>query len=121
MSKVLTKVMSNSLSYTSAPKETFHREGKKVLRALAKSMGLEAGSYDIRSNKAGIAVSGEVTLHGENIYVQLSQPCYGSGNEILYRTCNGRKDYSGNTNNFAAVSELEDINAFACRLINLIG
>lgn len=90
-----------------ADKTTFHREGVKFLRELAKEIGMPDGTYAIRSNKAGPAVSGEVTLHGETLYVQLYESCVGSGGvSILYRTCRGLKDYSGGTNNDARMDAL---------------
>jgi hypothetical protein len=95
-------------------KLVFHRAGMAQLRALAKALGLAPGTYDVRSNKAGMAVSGEVTLHGERVYIQLSHGGFSPG--IMYRTCDGRRDYSGGRNNFAPLSALDDIEAFARRL-----
>jgi len=112
--------MSQNLSYNHERKEVFHVEGKRVLLAVAKSMGLKRGDFDIRNNRAGIAVSGEVTLHTDRVYIQLSQPCYGRNNEVLYRACEGRKDYTGGANNFASVADLEDVDVFASRILNLI-
>ena len=89
-------------------KALFHSKGKTFLRNLAKELGLPKGSYDIRSNMGGIAVSGEVTLHGESLYVQLSESCVGGpGVGILYRSCKGRKDYTGGTNNWATIGNLK--------------
>lgn len=63
------------------------REGKALLRRLAADLGLSPGTFDVRDNPAGPAVSGEVILHGERIYVHL-------GGTIGYaRACKGRKDY----------------------------
>jgi hypothetical protein len=46
-------------------------------RQLATALRLRAGSFDLRSNKAGIAMSGEVTLHHARVYIQVSQPAFG--------------------------------------------
>src|SRR3546814_7609220 len=43
-----------------------------------------------RSNKGGIAVSGEIILHGEDIYVQLGLGI-GSGREVMFRRVAGRQ------------------------------
>jgi hypothetical protein len=75
---------------------------------LAKALDLPSGSYDLRSNMAGIAVSGEITLHAERIYVQASQPFGGFDSGILIRTCKGRKDYVGGPNNFASLDLLHE-------------
>lgn len=87
-------------------KEAFHRAGRKFLKALATAAGLQPGQYDIRSNKGGIAVSGEVTLHADHAYVQLSESAMHRGGSVLYRTCEGRKDYTGGTNHWQALSVL---------------
>jgi hypothetical protein len=79
-------------------KDAFHTTAKAALKEIADVLELPKGSYDIRSNKAGFGVLGEVTLHGENIYVQVGDSMYG----ILYRTCKSRKDYSGGSNNWLA-------------------
>lgn len=87
-----------SLSYCDPKlKDEFHTQGKAALVELAEELGLTRLDYDLRSNKAGIAVSGEVTLHAERIYIQISQ-CF-SGSNFLIRSCKGRKDYSGGVNN----------------------
>ncbi len=90
-------------------KDLLHSAGKSFLRGLAQELGMPKGSFEVRSNLGGNAVSGEVTLHGDQIYVQLSESCVGKGGvNVLYRNCTGRKDYSGGTNNFIDVQKLEE-------------
>ena len=100
-------VISTDLSYNEEGKAQFHRLGKKVLKEVAAKMGLTPGSFDIRSNMGGIAVSGEVTLHGEHIYIQLSQGSFYK--MFMYRHCNGRQDYSGGRNRWMNFLELIDM------------
>ena len=102
-----------SCAYNEPQKHLFHREARKRLKALAEALKFPREAYDIRSNKAGIAVSGEATLHAENLYVQVSQPATGSDSGILIRTCKGRKDYTGGRNNFAPLSYLDNIGGLA--------
>lgn len=97
-----------SCSYNEGNKRNFHRLGKKILKEIADLMGLKPSEYDLRSNQGGIAVSGEVTLHTETLYVQFSQFVSGCG-EILYRRCDGRKDYCGKRNQWMAWTMLEDL------------
>jgi hypothetical protein len=101
------------VSYNVQGKGRFHSQGRAKLRALATELGLPVGSYDIRSNKGGIAVSGEVTLHGERVYVQIAQSCIGRGMGILIRKCNGRKDYIGARNHWLPLDRLSDVTALA--------
>ena len=62
--------------------------------------------YDLRSNEAGIAVSGEITLHADRLYVQVSQPATGGGYRHPVRSCRDRRDYVGGVNNFASLDLL---------------
>jgi hypothetical protein len=87
-----------------ARKQCFHADGKKFLKALAKEISV-AGQCDIHSNQGGMAVSGEVTLHANSLYVQLFESGK-PGIRVLYRSCQGRKDYSGGTNHYVSMKEL---------------
>jgi hypothetical protein len=113
---VLRTLACRGVAYDEAAKRTFHSEGRIAMRRLAEVLGLEADSYEVRSNKGGPAVSGEVTLHGEEVYVQLSLGAMGVGREILFRRCRGRKDYTGERNHFASIAELLAPDRFADRL-----
>jgi hypothetical protein len=95
-----------SVAYDGDRKERFHRSARRQLRQLAVALGLSADQFDLRSNRAGVAVSGEITLHSETLYVQASQPFGGFDSGILIRTCAGRKDYVGGRNNFASLDLL---------------
>jgi hypothetical protein len=88
-------------------KLNYHRLGKRVLKAVAAEMGLPSGTYDIRSNLGGTAVAGEITLHGEHLYIQLCEAM--GGLEVLYRSCKGRKDYTGGGNNWMKYDDLLDL------------
>jgi len=106
--------LTTPVAYEPERKTVFHRDVRKCLKALAVELGFPPESYDLRSNKAGIAVSGEITLHHEDVYVQVSQSITGA--EILMRHCQGRKDYTGGPNNFAPITALRDIPGLALRV-----
>jgi hypothetical protein len=110
------KICGQNVGYNFEAKEQFLKMSRKLAAITAQELGLEKGSYDIRVNKAGIAVSGEVTLHGENIYVQFGQGCF---NGFLCRSCKGRKDYVGGQNNFYKFEDLRDFGRFINFLRNL--
>jgi hypothetical protein len=95
-----------SVAYDETRKRVFHRLVRRQLDRVAKTLNLPVGSFDLRSNMAGIAVSGEITLHADHIYVQVSQPFGGFDSGILIRTCKSRKDYVGGPNNLASVDLL---------------
>jgi hypothetical protein len=102
-----------SVAYDPEAKRLFHSRARSQLRHIATGLGLEPGSYDLRSNQGGIAVSGEITLPGDHLYVQVSQSAMGHHSGVLFRTCKGRKDYVGGPNNFASLDLLNRPNELA--------
>ncbi|MGH7086049.1 MAG: hypothetical protein ACREFN_13775 [Acetobacteraceae bacterium] len=94
------------VAYDGERKRFFHTHARRQLRALADALGFSPDAYDLRSNEGGIAVSGEVTLHAERLYVQACQPATGADSGILFRSCAGRRDYVGGVNNFASLDLL---------------
>ena len=96
------------VAYDDDAKRLFHRHARRQLGLLAAALGLAPGSFDLRSNQGGIAVSGEATLHTDHIYVQACQPATGHDSGVLFRVCEGRKDYTGGRNNFASLELLND-------------
>lgn len=81
-----------------SPKDLWHRRTAAKLRKVAPGA-------DIRSNKAGPAVGGEVILHDDRVYIQLTCPIDGYGRNLLLtwgkgyaRRVQGRKDYHGGPN-----------------------
>jgi len=109
-----------SVAYDEDRKRAFHNAAKRALRALACELSLADDSFDLRSNKAGPAVSGEVALHAEHLYVSVEQTSMGPAYGILIRSCNGRKNHRNHGNNkFAPISLLNDVPALAERIRNL--
>ncbi len=96
------------VAYDDDAKRQFHYHARRQLRLLADALGLAPGAFDLRSNQGGIAVSGEVTLHSNHLYVQACQPATGHDSGVLFRTCEGRRDYIGGRNNFASLDLLND-------------
>ena len=68
-----------------------------MLNALAKALGLARGQYEIRWNPGGIGVSGDDRLHAERLNVAMDDNC-GRFGSFYYRSCKGRKDYTGGPN-----------------------
>ncbi|GLT01029.1 hypothetical protein GCM10007897_24200 [Sphingobium jiangsuense] len=109
------------VAYDERAKKLFHSDGRKALRALADALDLADDSYDLRSNRGGIAVSGEVTLHGTAIYVQLSLGLMGAGREVMFRKVSGRTDFVGERNHWASVHDLLQPARFAARICRELG
>lgn len=107
------KIASQSVSYDADRKAEFHRRAGAVLKYLAKLLRYEKGDYDLRHNQGGIAVSGEITLHSDTLYVQIAQSAMGPDMGVLWRTCDGRKDYCGHQNQWSRWSVLEDMDDLA--------
>lgn len=95
---------SAAVAYDEDAKRRFHAAGRRQLRRLAIALGLHG--FDLRSNPAGFAVSGEITLHGDHLYVQVSQSALGPRHGVLFRACKNRRDFVGGANHFAPVALL---------------
>jgi hypothetical protein len=106
MTMKLATIMQHGIGYNPELKAEFHKAAKRCLRRLVKELGLQKGEYDLRSNMGGIAVSGEITLHTDWCYVQVSQ--FRPVAEVMFRSCEGRQDYTGGPNHFCSAQLLED-------------
>lgn len=92
-----------SASYNETNKKRFEREARKLLRDVVRLLELPKGSYDLRHNKAGIACSGDYTLHTDQVYVQINLDSLPA---VLVRTCKSRKDYTGGRNQWYSFDDL---------------
>ena len=108
-------------SYDAEQKRSFHSAARARLRKLAEALEFDAGDFDIRTNLGGIAVSGEITLHHAEVYVQVCQPATRADSGILIRKCLGRRDYLGGPNHFAPLRLLDDLPALAGRVRSVTG
>jgi hypothetical protein len=115
-------------AYDPAVKQRFHTAARERLLRLATTLRFPLGSFDLRSNLGGIAVSGEITLHHDTAYVQVCQPASGAPrvrptagprtgfSGILIRTCQGRRDYTGGRNHLAPLRLLDDAPTLAAQV-----
>lgn len=104
------------VSYDDAAKRAFHSEGRTAMRRLAEALQLAEAGFEVRSQRAGPACSGEITLHGEEVWVQLSLGAFGPDRELMYRRVRGRDDHIGDRNRFASIRDLLSPDRFAGRL-----
>jgi hypothetical protein len=111
--KKLTKAHNNlrkmygsaDFSYCDAElKRGLHKDSAAYLRMLAEQLELPEGSYEIRLNEGGIAGSGEITLHSDNLYVQISQWAGYEDLRLLIRGCRSRTDFTGHENHALTTS-----------------
>ncbi len=104
------------VAYDAEAKRAFHHHARRRLKQLAEALGFAPQNYGLRSNAGGIAVSGEVTMHADHVYVQACQPATGHDTGLMFRTCQGRKDYHGGPNHFASLDLLNRPEALARRI-----
>lgn len=97
------------IAYDESAKKDFLRMGRQLAIIMASRMGLNEDQYDVRVNKAGPAVSGEVVLHTEDHYVFLGQFSGILEPGFLVRSCKGRNDYTGGRNHFVKWEDLRDL------------
>ena len=65
------RLAQRSVSYNDTAKKAFHQQAGRIAKALADALGYSKADYDLRHNQGGIAVSGEITLHSDTLYVQI--------------------------------------------------
>lgn len=117
---LLTLLAARGVDHDADAKRTFHTEARRALKRLADALHFERGAYDIRVCAGGPTVSGEVILHGDELYCHVSIGGFGPG-EILFRRCRGRSDYVGERNHWARMTELVDHSRLAARIAREIG
>ena len=103
-------------AYNPEAKQRFHTAARLRLRHLAEYLGFPPDAFDLRCNAGGVAVSGEITLHHDTVYIQVSQSSMGPENGVLISTCEGRRDYTGGRNHFAPLRLLDDTPALAAEV-----
>jgi len=102
----------------------YDEDGKKLFLAGARrsanliNKALNLGA-DVRVCRGGIAVSGEVDLHGDDIYLSLGLGC-GPDLQVLLRRCNGKKDSFGGPNNWARWEDLRGLERGDARILDII-
>lgn len=106
-----------------------HKRAARVLQSFATDyLHLGKDNFTVRNNLAGVAVSGEVTLHTNpigalpyGIYVQIAQHTFGG--TILFRTCKNMSDYRGFANNWTSMAKAfgtrERNASFALTILNM--
>ena len=102
-------------SYDYTVKRKWHRLGMFVARQIGNEL-FGRGNFDVRSNKAGPAISGEVTLHSDTLYIQFDAMGCCSQLGFMYRRCYGRKDYTGGMNRWMKYDFLMENPAAALKL-----
>jgi hypothetical protein len=104
------------VGYDPDKKAAFLRDATIIGRALAAALGLARGEYQVRVNRGGVAVSGEVVLHTTSLYVMFYKAAGDAGRRFLWRTCVGTADYVGGPNQWADWKVLTDLKKFAAVL-----
>lgn len=99
-------ILTKSACHDYLNKEEYRKLGRKILKYIAEQMGLQKGEFDIRWNPGGDACSGDHTLHTDKIYLALHDNI-GLG-WFYWRTCCGRKDYTGGHNQVITWNRLID-------------
>ncbi|SNS68720.1 hypothetical protein SAMN06295912_11282 [Sphingomonas laterariae] len=112
----LIALANKGVAYDERAKKLFHADGRKALRALADALGLADDGYTITSQRGGAAISGDVMLHADHLYVRLSLDGMGAGREVMFRKVAGRHDFVGERNYWAAVHDFVQPKRLAARI-----
>ena len=103
-------------AYNPEAKQRFHTAARLAYATWRSISAFRRKIFDLRCNAGGVAVSGEITLHYDTVYIQVSQSSMGPENGVLIRTCEGRRDYTGGRNHFAPLRLLDDTPALAAEV-----
>ena len=101
------------VAYDPEAKRLFHRHARGSCSSSPRRSASSPATTICARTRAASPSRGEVTLHADRLYVQVSQPATGSDTGILFRSCEGRRDYVGGRNNFASLDLLHDPAALA--------
>ena len=118
--KFVNLVNGSGIGYNLEAKAEFKRLSMKVLRQIVLKLGLPKGSFEICFNTGGIAVSGDPILHSEHLYIDMSLSCLGPQQGFMFRSCKGRKDYTGGQNHWMKWEELLDLDRAVARISHVV-
>lgn len=87
-------------------KARYHKEWKTKFHKVALYLMEPGASFNIKSNKGGRGVLGEITLHSDRIYIQAGGSCDPDEvpDKLLIRSCKGLTDYTGGQNHYIDAS-----------------
>ena len=119
--KIDMSVFLESVADNEAAKRRFHRQSAAVLRELARHLGYKAGDFDLRHNQRGIAVSGEIILHSDTLYVHFEQNVAGLQWGFMWRICRGRRDFRGRANQWIPWDRLNNLESVAKHMLAAMG
>ncbi|WP_454887925.1 hypothetical protein [Sphingomonas oryzagri] len=118
---VLLILARRGVSYDEEAKRTYHAEGRRALLRLAGALSLERDAFTISSCLGGPAVSGEIALHTDELYVMIGIDWPEEHRHVLFRSVTSRKDYTGGRNRWGSIRELLEPERFAARLRRELG
>jgi hypothetical protein len=101
--------------YNATAKRRWLNAARKAARSVAEDLGLAPGTFEVRTSKGGIAVPGEVILHGEAVYLCLGTSMPGGDLVGFARSCKGRRDYTGGVNRWLSTRMTFDKMVQVCR------
>jgi hypothetical protein len=101
--------------YDDKAKRRWLTAGRAACKLVARELGLEPGTFEVRTCKGGIAVPGEAILHGEGVYLCLGTSMPGGELVGFARSCKGRKDYTGGVNRWLSTWMTFDEMVQVCR------
>lgn len=123
MKAMVSVLRTKDIGYDEFAKEEFKRSGQAAMKALAKELPFK--QMEVHFNPGGIAVSGDLSLHGmfedgRGIYIHVSQHCWDGSKVSCYcRAITSMKDYTGKRNNWLKDTDLLDIDGLKQTLINV--
>ena len=94
------------VAYDADAKRRFHHHARARLLNSPKRSASRPATTICAATKAESPFPAKSRLHADHLYVQASQSAMGPDTGILFRSCEGRRDYTGGRNNFASLDLL---------------
>ena len=88
---------------STAAKRRWLTAAQLACKSVAEDLGLEPGTFEVRTCEGGSAVPDEVILHGESLYLCIGTSKPGGKLVGYARSCEGRKDYTGGANRWLSI------------------
>lgn len=110
LARALERTYAAYVAYDDGAKKRFHTAATAFFKKLITTLNLKKGEFNLRTNPAGIAVLGDTTLHTNHWYFNASEGmhCAGPGApyQMLVRTSEGQKDYTGGPNQYFTPTQI---------------
>jgi len=104
--KIPKSFLSSDFASSSGAVNVLHRDASRFLRRIASDLHLSDADVTLRLHKDSAKVAGSISLHSDSLCVLVANAKHRPGISIVYRSCRGRDDHSGGSDNFVSLAQI---------------